>query len=141
MKGLKLTVEESENSEDLKVLENGISDFNGPELSSHRRAINIIMRNSNDEITSGLSASTNWGWLYVRLLWVSNENRGQGIGTQLMLAAEDEARKRNCHGAWIDTFNVQTRHFYEKLGYVLFGELNEFPRGHQRYFLFKKLDN
>ena len=64
---------------------------------------------------------------------------GLDLETQLMSAAETEARRRGCHHALLDTFDFQARPFYEQLGYVAFGELEDFPRGHSRYFLSKHL--
>ncbi|MDR8726188.1 hypothetical protein FEQ05_01456 [Burkholderia pseudomultivorans] len=37
------------------------------------------------------------------------------------------------------TFQFQARPFYEKLGYVRFGELADYPLGHARIFLKKIL--
>jgi hypothetical protein len=39
---------------------------------------------------------------------------------------------------WLDTFSFQARPFYEKLGYEVFGQLEDYPRGHSRYFLQKR---
>ncbi|RQX83694.1 hypothetical protein DF034_05110 [Burkholderia anthina] len=39
----------------------------------------------------------------------------------------------------LDTFDFQARTFYEKRGYVRFGELPDYPVGHTRIFLTKKL--
>ncbi len=64
--------------------------------------------------------------------------RGQGVGEKLLAVAEEEARKRGCVGAWLDTFNPLARKFYEKRGYALCGELTDNPRGHARFFLRKR---
>jgi len=53
--------------------------------------------------------------------------------------AEDEARKRGAKKAYLDTFSFQAPEFYKKYGYKVFGELKEFPPGHQRYYLTKEL--
>ncbi len=39
--------------------------------------------------------------------------------------------------AHLDTFSFQARGFYEALGYEVFGRLEEYPPGHERYFLRK----
>ena len=39
----------------------------------------------------------------------------------------------------MDTFSFQARPFYEKLGYRVFGQLPDYPRGQTRYFLAKAL--
>ena len=38
-----------------------------------------------------------------------------------------------------DTFSFQARPFYEKLGYRVFGTLENHPSGHQHYLMTKKL--
>ncbi len=65
--------------------------------------------------------------------------RGCGVGTEIMQMAEREAMQRNCHGAWLDTFDFQARGFYERLGYRWFAELPDYPIGHTRYFMKKAL--
>lgn len=94
----------------------------------------------NDEggkLAAGLSGALSWGWLFVEGLWVDDDWRGQGVGRALMGHAEAHARERECHSAWLDTF--QARGFYEALGYVPFGELEDYPPGQSRYFLRKRL--
>ena len=57
-----------------------------------------------------------------------------------MHEAEAEAVRRGCASAYLDTFDFQARPFYERLGYQLFGQLDDFPPGGSRYFLRKRLD-
>ena len=52
-----------------------------------------------------------------------------------MLAAEAEAIRLGCVGVWLDTFSFQARGFYEKLGYTLFGTIDDYPPGESRFFL------
>lgn len=66
--------------------------------------------------------------------------RGTGVGTQLMRMAEDEARSRSCVGVWLDTHTFQARPFYERLGYSVFADLPDFPPGHTRFYMMKRLD-
>ena len=80
------------------------------------------------------------GWMYLGLLWVDDACRGQDIGTKLMHRAEKEGRRRGCYAAYLNTFDYEARPFYEKLGYRVFGTLEDFPRGHRRFFLTKRLD-
>jgi GNAT superfamily N-acetyltransferase len=56
-----------------------------------------------------------------------------------MRRAEEIALDRGCIGVWLDTFAFQARGFYEKLGYSLFGQLDDHPRESARYFLKKRL--
>jgi GNAT superfamily N-acetyltransferase len=90
-------------------------------------------------VIGGLWGHTSFGWLYTQLLVVPEALRGQGVGRQLLQAAEALALQRGCHGAWLDTFNPQALLFYERVGYRRFGQLDDFPAGGTRYFLKKEL--
>ena len=87
----------------------------------------------------GLLGETYWGWLYVETLYVSDELRGQGWGTKLLAEGEAEALRRGCRAVHLDTMSYQALPFYEKLGYTVWGTLENFIDGHDRYFLQKQL--
>lgn len=87
----------------------------------------------------GLVGSTNLGWLHVSLLAVSPEARRSGVGRLLLDAAEALARERGCHGAWLDTYDHQGPDYYPRLGWEMFGELPDFPKGGFRRFYRKAL--
>ncbi len=106
--------------------------------SDHRPLI-IAVDDADGRVLGGLWARTAFDWLFVELLIVPEALRGQGIGRELMKRAEDEARRRGCHSAWLDTFEFQARGFYERLGYTCFGELANYPTGSARYFMKKGL--
>jgi GNAT superfamily N-acetyltransferase len=88
-------------------------------------------------VLGGLWGATGYGWLFTQLLVVPDAARGRGVGTRLMQMAEQEAKARGCHSAWLDTFEFQARPFYERLGYVCFGELPNYPIGFTRFFMKK----
>lgn len=104
---------------------------------SASRPIAVLVRDGSGAITGGLWGHTGYDWLYVQLLVVPTETRGQGLGTRIMQMAEDEARVRGCRGAWLDTFEFQARGFYERLGYSCFGEIADHPVGFSRFFMKK----
>lgn len=99
----------------------------------------LTLKDEVGEFAGGLSGNLSYGWLFVDLLWVSEPARAQGYGKSLMEAAEETARAHGCRSAWLDTFSFQALAFYQKLGYVVFGELDDFPPGQRRYFLRKQL--
>jgi GNAT superfamily N-acetyltransferase len=91
------------------------------------------------EIVGGLWGSTSYGYLHIDMLIVPESLRGTGLGTRMMQQAEDEAIRRGCHGSYLDTFDFQARGFYERIGYTVFGAIEDTPPGHTRFFLRKKL--
>ena len=108
----------------------------GPSAS---RPLVIELRDADGAIAGGLWGATAYGWLFTQLLVVPEQSRGQGLGHQLMAMAEAEALKRGCHAAWLDTFEFQSRAFYEQIGYSCFATLPDFPKGSARYFMRKEL--
>lgn len=103
------------------------------------RQLAIFLRDTDENLVGGLIGSTYWQWLYVDVFWIHESCRGGGYGISLLAAAEQEAIKRGCQYAYLDTFSFQAPEFYQKLGYVVFGELSDFPAGHSRFFLRKVL--
>jgi GNAT superfamily N-acetyltransferase len=99
----------------------------------------VFLRDSDEHIVGGLVGETYWQWLYVDVLWVQESFRRKGYGDALLATAEKEAVKRGCHSVYLDTFSFQFPEFYQKRGYVIFGELPDFPQGCSRFFLKKEL--
>lgn len=90
------------------------------------------------EIVAGLTGFTHWNWLTIKYLWVAESLRHQGLGGRLVRAAEREARLRGCEHVHLDTFSFQAVPFYERLGYSVFGRLEDYPAGHAKVFLQKR---
>jgi len=107
-------------------------------INDHR-LLALTVEDGDGKPLGGLWGRTGFGWLFVELLLVPEALRGQGVGTTLMMRAEQEALRRGCHQAWLDTFEFQARGFYERLGYSCFGELQDYPPGVARYFMKKTL--
>jgi GNAT superfamily N-acetyltransferase len=103
------------------------------------RPLIIAIDDAEGRVIGGLWGRTVYDWLFVELLFVPDALRGRGVGSALMKRAEDEALKRGCHSAWLDTFEFQARGFYERLGYSGFAELRDYPVGCTRYFMKKAL--
>ena len=102
-------------------------------------AANFFLRSEDGEILGGALGNT-WGlWLYVSDVWVDPSLRGKGYATKLMTAIEQMAIERGCLNSYLDTFSFQARPLYEKLGYKVFGTLEDHPKGHIHYFLKKTL--
>jgi len=96
-------------------------------------------KNSRNDLIGGLVGSSLCGWVYVNTVWVADEYRHRGIGKKLMSLAEDEGRRRGCHHARLETSEAQAPGFYFKLGYSVFGVLDDYPKGLKLYFFQKTL--
>ena len=99
----------------------------------------FFIRNDQQEIVAGLSG---WTWAQacqIQNLWVHSSLRGQGYGEHLLEAAELEARARGCKVIFLESYSFQAPGFYQKHGYELAWQLDDFPPGHQNNFLVKRL--
>ena len=77
--------------------------------------------------------------VYSKLLWLSEKTRGLGIGSKLIQAFEKFATNKGFNYVRTETISFQARPFYEKLGYTVYGELPNYPKGHTTYCLYKEL--
>jgi len=118
----------------------GITDYNEQQAGDDKaQSLCFVLKAPDEEIVGGVIGATYWDWLHIDLMWVKNELRGRGYGHRLLTLAEEEARRRGAKNAYLDTFSFQAPAFYRQHDYQVFGELTDFPPGHQRYFLTKQL--
>jgi GNAT superfamily N-acetyltransferase len=92
-------------------------------------------------VDGGLTGYTGRGWLYVELLFVPERLRGRGLAGQLLTIAEEEAKRRGCIGAYIDTINPVACRAYERAGYQVFGRIENFTRGLDICWLIKRFED
>jgi GNAT superfamily N-acetyltransferase len=69
------------------------------------------------ELVAGLSGWT-WGQAAgVGMTWVSEKHRGHGLGSALLTAFENEAKRRGCTHVFVTSFTFQAPDFYQRHGY------------------------
>ena len=137
-----ITFEENPAVEEIQILSDGIEQYMRSKIGARENTpLTFFLRDDEGSIIGGVHGnySAQSGWLYVSTLWVSEQVRSGGYGTRLLERIEREAARRGCTDVYLDTFSFQALEFYRKLGYTVFGELENFPPGHQRCFLKKKL--
>ncbi|BBP98730.1 N-acetyltransferase [Burkholderia sp. SFA1] len=116
----------------------GLAAFNRAQLGpSHQRDLAVSLYRD-DDFLGGLAGFTAWDWLFVKWLWIREDARRAGLGTRALAAAENEAIKRGCRAAWLDTVNPAAHALYARCGYETFGELADFHAGKPRYFMQKR---
>jgi GNAT superfamily N-acetyltransferase len=122
------------------IIGQGIDDYNRQQAGDHKaQRICYVLKSPDQVIVGGLVGVIFWDWFYIDLLWLKEELRGHGYGHRILALAEDEARRRGAKNVHLDTFSFQAPDFYKQHGYRVFGELQDFPQGHTRYFMTKQL--
>lgn len=139
-----ILVTTSPTKEDLKTLSEGIGSYNQDYLPDEvgfekDTKFAVIAKDDNGKVLGGIRANAYWNYCIIELLWLSKESRGLGLGSQLIESAENFAKEKGLGYMRTETLSFQARPFYEKLGYQLFGELPDYPKGHTTYCLVKEL--
>jgi GNAT superfamily N-acetyltransferase len=101
---------------------------------------NFFLKSTRGEWLGGLTGYLWGGWLHVNFLWVTEALRGQGHGARLMDTAEAFALEHGARSATLETHSFHALAFYIKRGYSVFGRLDDYPPGHAKLFLSKRLD-
>lgn len=136
------SISEATKAEVTKIVA-GINEFNEQQVpASHPTwtPIELAISDDHGELIGGLLGGVGcWGGLEIKILWVAERYRAEGLGSKLLEKAEAVATAQGATHAMLDTFDFQARDFYLKKGYTIAGEITGFPAGHTRYYCYKKL--
>ena len=131
-----------ENTESQKAQEIGnlIRSYNRSiRETAESEPLNLYIEDEQGQLLAGLVAETFGNWLEIEYLFVKEDLRGQGIGSQLLQQAESEAKKRNCRFAFVNTYQFQAPAFYQKHGYQEVFTMKDYPYTGQRHYYQKEL--
>lgn len=123
-----------------KIVQNEVEMYNKKHNTIYDPEVILYVALDGDKFAGGIQMEINKDSMYVDLLAVNKEYRGQDIGTKLMDYAEQVARERNLYSINLGTTEFQARTFYEKQGYNVIFTRQNFPKGFECYTLLKKLN-
>lgn len=106
---------------------------------SKSEPLNIYVEDEQGNLIAGMVAETFGNWLEIEYLYVQENLRGQGIGSNILNRAEKEARERKCKYSFVNTYQFQAPNFYKKHGYEEVFALKEYPYTGERYYYTKEL--
>src|SRR5690348_15786917 len=99
--GLRLSFEENPSWDDREFIDEGLGAYNASFLTDSRWCyFGVFVRDGANAICAGLIGNCYAGWLFIALLWVHEDLRRGGIGSQLIAEAERHARAFGCHSAF-----------------------------------------
>jgi GNAT superfamily N-acetyltransferase len=136
---LAFVIEMDPTPEHMQYLEDRLYEFNSAATGiTDGQGLAIFVRDEQDRIVAGICGHTWGGCCEIRQLWVDESRRRQGLGTSLLQAAEQEAR-RYCRQMVLTTFTFQAPELYTKHGFHLLAAVDDYPHGHQNLLLQKAL--
>lgn len=136
---MELIITDEIQNKDKEEIFQGLLEYNLAKLEDKQPRDLGVYYKKDGRIMAGLIGETHGNWLTVKYLWVSEDLRGQHIGTDILEQAENIARERGCHDCFLDTFSFQTPQFYKKLGYTEVFTLEDYPITGKRHYFTKKL--
>ena len=132
-------LEESPEGKDVALVEEGLYQNNLTNVGHENyQMLTVLLRDDSDSVIGGLLGCTYWGYLNVQTLWITEIHRNRGKGGALLEAGEQEAIRRGCRFAHLDT-RVQAMSFFQERGYTIVGQLDDLPPGHSSYVMKKVL--
>jgi len=121
------------------ALRTKIVEFNAQHFDAPKVPLGYKFVDEKGSLIAGVSGYVFGNWLMISWLWCSDNARGNGLAGQLLNALELVAIERGANTAQLDTLDFQAKPFYEKRGYVVKYQLNNYPRSGTRYFMEKSL--
>ena len=137
----RISLEPDATPDEIAVVREGLHQFNFAATGlTQVHPVTLFIRDTDAAIRGGLLGYV-WGeWLHITELWMADECRRRGLGSQLLERAEREAARVGARGAFLSTFDFQAPEFYERHGYEVYRMLTGYPPGHTDYHLRKLLE-
>ncbi len=108
-------------------------------LKKPEHDVHLFLKEKSGQVVGGIFCETYNFSLYIDMFWIADDYRGKGYGKAMIAEAERAGKKMGCVFAHTSTFSYQSPHFYQNMGYEVFGMLDDYPDGIKQYFLKKKL--
>lgn len=137
---MKLEITDKITEEDENIIFKELLGYNLARIEDKNpRDLGIYLQDEAGQKLAGLIGNTHGNWLSIKFLWVSEELRGQNIGSSVLSQAEKTAKERGCKYSFLDTFSFQAPEFYRKHGYKEVFVLENYPVTGKRHYFTKTL--
>jgi GNAT superfamily N-acetyltransferase len=122
-----------------QVIEAKLMAYNFAHLGYKKIPVALVDYDDNKEMLCAALAKVYGQWFLLEYLWVDERLRGQGKGSEMLARLEQVAREKGCRYILLDTLDFQAKPFYEKHGYSLQWQQDNYPEHGHKYFLLKTL--
>jgi GNAT superfamily N-acetyltransferase len=134
-----LTLTDQPTASDESVVSTGLADYNASKTGYRDwRPLAALLRDPNTgETLGGMIGKTSYGLLFIDLVYLPEDLRGQDIGSRLLTMMEQEGIARGCMSGFLFTITYQAPAFYARHGWTEFGSIACEPPGTARIFMTK----
>ncbi len=124
------------NEEQVNRVREALREYNATHFEAFDRET-IVLESESDtgELIGGLVIELYGDWLKLEYLWISDDHRGKGIGSQLLDQAMELGYREGKKYAFTSTFSFQALPFYQKYGFEVVWAQEDYPVTSTRYFL------
>ena len=122
------------------LLAQRIYEYNAAATGCHdAESFSAARTNAAGEVEAGICGYTWCGCCYIAYLWVAEAFRGKGLGTELLDAVEQHARRKRCSLVFVASHSFQAPDFYARNGYGQVARIEDHPVGHSNIFFAKRI--
>jgi GNAT superfamily N-acetyltransferase len=122
-----------------KAVLGGLIGYNTEKMGKQKYKRFAISLREGDKIVGGIVGEVWSTVLFIQFFWMEQKLRGNGHGTKLIKAIEDEARRFGAARSYLDTMSFQAPGFYRSCGYEEFGSIEGYQGGVTRHWFTKSL--
>lgn len=128
------------NEEQIDAISQSLADYDRNYIGYRLKGSVNIGIELDSRLIAGLNGyMTAFKILYIDTVFVEEEFRRQGLGTELLQEAESRAKVLGANMIRLDTFNWQGREFYKNLGYEEVGQYSSPEDGFSEHFFLKRI--
>src|SRR6266853_5702419 len=106
-----------------KAVLDGLLGYNAEKMGKQKYKRLAISLRERNKIVGGVVGEVWTTVLFIQLFWMEQKFRGKDLGTKLIRAIEDEARRFGATRSFLDTMSFQAPGFYRTSGYEEFGSI------------------
>lgn len=133
------SVNEACSNDTIKAIKDALGAYNSDFLGVPGHYFMITIKQQ-DKLIAGAFVWTQGDRLYLDALFVDEEHRKSGLGTELQRRIEIKGQELGCKICITDTFGFQAQGFYEKQGYTVFATVPDYIQGYARIYLKKTIE-
>lgn len=108
-----------------------LREFNYRAVGEYPQAqpVRLDVRDPDGRLVAGIRSYVFVSWLQTDVLWVAEDQRGNGLGARLLGMAEAQGKALGAKNAKLETFEWQARAFYIKQGYAEYARIDDYIQG------------